>query len=143
MVCCGGVLSLERDQAVIKDSLTGYLKPKALSKVNLAALWENLDKSRYFKLASIDRIIQHYDGPVAQGCNNLWLWRDGSTKNFQILPWGIDQTFKPKVNGAGILLKKHPCLPACRFDAFHPTCQPLPPHSTANCFTWRRYAELL
>ena len=45
------------------------------------------------RYAIVDRIIDHKDGPIGKVSHNVWLWRDGTTRKFQLLPSGVDQTF--------------------------------------------------
>ena len=51
------------------------------------------------RYAVIDRIITHWDGPIGKRGHNVWLWRDGATRKFQLLPSGVDQTFEAEPAG--------------------------------------------
>jgi spore coat protein CotH len=61
--------------------------------VDLDQMWSKLDKDAYLRIASVDRIIDHWDGFCGVNRNNYRVHYGDEIGRFQIIPWSTDLTF--------------------------------------------------
>ena len=98
--CAGGPLDTKGQYGMYSSADNARLEDMLSKAKSPEQFFTEMDKDQFFRLMSLDRILGYWDGPCIKSrgssqdrSNNFWIWLDGSTNKFRVLPWGTDQTF--------------------------------------------------